>query len=68
MTFTNDQRTAVLIASRQSSSLEDKKWVSVLRISLCLQQKDFVFLAFLPRIHLPPYQELRLSTNRVLSF
>lgn len=67
--FTNDQRNAVLIASRQNNSLEDKKWVSVLRAVLGLQQKDFVFLkAFLPSIHLPPYQEFRLSTSRVLSF
>lgn len=68
MTFTNDQRNAVLIASRQNNSLEDKKWVSALRAFLCLQQKDFAFLAFLPRIHLPPYRELSLSTIAALSF
>lgn len=60
MTFTNDERNAVLIASRQKNTLEDKKWISFLIAFYCLQQKHFVFLAFLPSTHLLPYQELRL--------
>lgn len=57
MTFTNDQKNAVLIACRQKNSLKDKKWFSVLIAVHCLQQKDFVLsisskysFAFLSRI------------------